>query len=142
MREKAKARAEFQVAVDALAQLQGEATAVRDVMEKRYLIGPLNLWVVQQGWSHLDVLTSRINAQESVIVQLEDENEKKRQEVITGMQERKVLENLRDRSKSRWQREQDQIETRAADELVVTRHSRHLQRARGSGSNQSWVGTV
>ena len=125
----AQAQADLQRAAEALAQLHTEAAAARDLMQKRYLVGPLNVWVVQQGWRHLDVLTSQITAQTTTVTGLQEETETKRQELITAMQERKVLEKLKERLRIRWQREQDRLEARFVDELAVTRHARDEESA-------------
>ena len=121
--------ADLQRAAEALAHLHTEAAAARDLMQKRYLVGPLNVWVVQQGWRHLDVLTSQITTQTTTVTGLQEAAETKRQELITAMQERKVLEQLKERLRTRWQREQDRIEERFVDELAVTRHARNQQSA-------------
>lgn len=107
-----------------LAALQGQEARAVELLEQQGMVGRLDVEFVKQGLSYLQTLAGDIDTQEEAVTEAQEQAEERRQETVRAMQDRKVLEKLRERGRQRWQQEVNREESRFLDELAVTRHKR------------------
>ncbi|MGQ9674959.1 MAG: flagellar export protein FliJ [Chloroflexota bacterium] len=84
----------------------------------------LNLELIKLTHGFLESLRVRIVAQSEVVAQLAGQVETKRRALIKAMQERKVLEKLKERHLAELQEQSDKQEMRVNDEIGVGLHHR------------------
>lgn len=122
--ELAQAQAVQQREETALQSLHERARLAVDQLEQQRLAGPLDIEVLLLGMRYLDVLKGQADRQQQVVERLREQAEAKRQALIGSMQQRKVLEQLREHQRNAFLLEQRRQEARQVDELVVMRHGR------------------
>ncbi len=83
--------------------------------------GVLRLDRLRYYQSYLDWLGERIEAQERQLAQLDEEIEKKRGELVSRMQEKRVLEKLKEKAKERFMLELERREADLQDEMASAR---------------------
>lgn len=83
--------------------------------------GVLQLGRLRYYQSYLDWLGERIEAQERQLAQLDEEIEKKRGELVSRMQEKRVLEKLKEKAKERFMLELERREADLHDEMASIR---------------------
>jgi flagellar FliJ protein len=127
--ELAQAQAVQQREEAALQSLHERARLAVDRLEQQRLAGPLDIEVLLLGMRYLDVLKGQADRQQQVVERLREQAEAKRQALIGSMQQRKVLEQLRERQRNAFLLEQRRQEARQVDELVVMRHGRAARHA-------------
>ena len=101
---------------------EAEAAAI-DELERQRFTGRLDIEALQLGLGYMDVLKAQILRQTQIVARVRQQTETKRQELVARVQERKTLEKLRERQLETFTREQNRIEARDADEMVVMRHA-------------------
>ncbi|MBI3974213.1 MAG: flagellar export protein FliJ [Chloroflexi bacterium] len=112
---------------------EAEAGAIRELERQRFT-GRLDIEALQLGLRYLDILKAQIQRQTQVVQRVQRQTEAKRQELVGYMQERKMLEKLRQRQLGVFTVEQNRLEAREVDELVVMRFGyAQGQGARGKG---------
>ena len=99
-----------------------EAAAIAELERQRFT-GRLDIEALQLGLGYLDALKGQILRQTHVVARAQQHAEAKRQELVARVQERKTLERLRERQLETFTREQNRLEAREADELVIMRHA-------------------
>lgn len=83
-----------------------------------------DLAAIEQGFVYLEAVQAAIGAQAQILAEVTQRVEAKRAEVVKAMQDRKVLEKLKqrhDRTYAEWVR---QVEQRVADDVTTIRYSR------------------
>ena len=116
----------------ALSQLNDAETDAVAELERQRFIGRLDIETLQLGMGYLEVLKTQIQRQVQVVERVQRQTETKRDQLIGFMQEKKALEKLRQRQLDAFIVEQNRVEAREMDEMVVMRHARvqaSLQRA-------------
>lgn len=83
--------------------------------------GVLQLDRLRYYRSYLDWLGECIEARERQLAQLDEEIEKKRGEVVSGMQEKRMLEKLKEKAKERFMLELERREADLHDEMASAR---------------------
>lgn len=83
--------------------------------------GILRLDRLRYYQSYLDWLGERIEAQERQLAQLDEEIEKKRGELVSRMQEKQMLEKLKEKAKERFMLELERREADLHDEMASAR---------------------
>src|SRR5579884_3439686 len=122
--ELAGVRAEESAARGQLELFEGENT--RSLADAAGLLagGPVDVAAVQQGLIYLGAVQAAIGWQRGVVAKAAEQTEAKRKDVVQAMQERKVLEKL----KQRHERAYDEWATRAeqalVDDMVTVRYNR------------------
>jgi flagellar FliJ protein len=101
---------------------QAEVNAIEELERQRFT-GRLDIEALQLGLGYMDVLKAQILRQGQIVLRVKQQTETKRQELVARVQERKTLEKLRERQLDAFTREQNRIEARDADELVIMRHA-------------------
>ncbi len=101
---------------------QAEAAAISELERQRFT-GRLDIEALQLGLGYIDVLKAQILRQTQIVARAQQHTETKRQELVARVQERKTLEKLRERQLDTFTQEQNRIEARDADELVIMRHA-------------------
>src|SRR5581483_519378 len=120
----ARAQAEEAQARSLLDQFRQERQ--RSLLDTARLLtgGRVDVAAVQQGFAYLGAVQAAIGHQGSVVEKAAERTEARRQDVIQAMQERKVLEKL----KQRHDRAYDEWATRAeqalVDDMVPVRYNR------------------
>lgn len=97
--------------------LQNEKNSVIDSLKNRMsnVLNPLEL----QRYNHyIKLLKNKIRNQDIVIEIAEKEAEKKRTELVKVMQERKMLDILKDKDRFEYFKEQQRAEQKIVDEIV------------------------
>jgi flagellar export protein FliJ len=88
--------------------------------------GRVDIAAVEQGFIYAEAVTAAIGAQLGIVQEASAKVEAKRVEVVKGMQDRKILEKL----KQRHERAYDQWATRAeqavVDDMVTVRYNRRV----------------
>lgn len=138
--ELAKAQAAQLKEEGVLQQLTAAETAAVAELERQRFTGKLDIEALQLGLGYMDVLKAQIQRQTQVVFRVRQQTEGKRQELVARMQERKTLEQLRQRQLDAFTLEQNRIEAREADDLVVMRHV-HQQVMRRAQSPEATVPT-
>lgn len=101
---------------------QAEVAAIAELERQRFT-GRLDIEALQLGLGYMDLLKAQILRQAQVVARVQQQTETKRQELVARVQERKTLEKLRERQLDAFTHEQNRIEAREADELVIMRHA-------------------
>lgn len=113
--------------------LQKEMTTLEEFLQAYY--GTKNeIRKIQKSMSHPEEFTrlyeyladmkKRIKAQQILVETAKMNVELKRQDVIRAMQQRKIIENLREKKFSEWENEFFDLERKAFDELATMQYGR------------------
>lgn len=97
--------------------LQNEKTSVIDSLKNR-MSNTLNPLELQRYNHYIKLLKNKIRNQDIVIEIAEKEAEKKRTELVKVMQERKMLDILKDKDRFEYFKEQQRAEQKIVDEIV------------------------
>ncbi len=95
-----------------------------DSLRQQQQQGRLDCDLIQLHQQYLRSLTDHVVAQAARVHEVAQQAETKREELVKTMQDRKVLERLRERFRARQAQELLRRETRAVDEIVTTRYVR------------------
>ena len=103
-----------------LASLRQERRQIhyRLIAERQGVLRLDRLWYHQ---TYLDWLGERIEEQERQLAQLDEEIEKKRGELLSLMQEKRMLEKLKEKIKQRFMMEMERREADLHDEMASAR---------------------
>lgn len=112
---------EEQQVLDGLQQRQQQHM---DSLRQQQQQGRLDCDLIQLHQQYLRSLTDHVAAQTARVNEVAQQAETKREELVKTMQDRKVLERLRERFRARQAQELLRRETRAVDEIVTTRYVR------------------
>jgi flagellar FliJ protein len=107
----------------ALRQLSAAEAAAVAELERQCFTGRLNIEALQLGLGYVDILKAHIQRQTRIVARARQQAEAKREDLVTRLQERRTIEQLREQQREAFEREQARIETREADELVIMRHA-------------------
>jgi len=91
--------------------------------------GVLKLGTLWQHQVYLDWLGERIDAQEKRLTRLDEQVDEKRKELLTAMQEKRMLEKLKEKARKRFLVELERREADLHDEMATVRFA--AERARG-----------
>ena len=115
---------------DALARLaEAEARTVGD-LERQRRTGRLAIELLQMSLTLQEALQVQLTRQETAVTQARQEATTTREALLSRVQERKILEGLRERQLTDFALAQQRAETRQIDELVTGRAARALIAAR------------
>ena len=95
-----------------------------DSLRQQQQRGQLDCDLIQLHQQYLRSLTDHVVAQAARVNEAAQQAETKREELVKTMQDRKMLEKLRERYRTRQAQELLRRETRAVDEIVTTRYVR------------------
>jgi len=98
----------------------------------------LDLDLIRLTMAYLETLSGRIGHQAELVAQARERVETKRQELVRAVQERKVLEKLRERYLAQQAEAERRKEARTNDEIGITLH--HLVK-REQAQAEEWVAT-
>lgn len=84
---------------------------------------------IANAYSYLERVEWSIQRQLELLSSLASQVERKRGEVMAAMQERKVLENLKEREDRRFLEWLNRVEASIVDEIATTQHSRRAREA-------------
>ena len=90
---------------------------------------------LSQGLAYVEKLEGNMQEQVEVLAALAAQIEKKRGEVTKAMQDRKALENLKERERRRFFEWLNRVEGRLLDEAATTQHNRRLRAAAEEGDS-------
>lgn len=107
-----------------LAALEAREDDAVERLEQQGLVGRLDVELLRHGLTYLELLGKDITTQTATVTEARQQAEQKRQDTVRAQQDRRVLEKLKERGHRRWQLETGRAETRALDEMAVTRHVR------------------
>jgi len=99
----------------------------RVVQERQGLLQLDRLW---QHQVYLDWLGERIEEQERRLARLDDEIEEKRRELIVALQEKRILEKLKEKAKERFLVEMEHREADFNDEMTLARFAGQMRMGR------------
>lgn len=101
---------------------ESAANAVRALQsESRPDVG-----AIQQGFVYLGAVDLAIADQVEVVAAATERTEAKRREVVVAMQDRKILEKLRQRHERTYAEWVRRVEARAVDDIVTVRYARRI----------------
>jgi flagellar protein FliJ len=103
--------------------VEAESSAV-DQLERQRFTGRLDIDALQIGISYLDMLKVQIQRQEQIVERVSQHTEQKREQVVQRMQERKILDRMRQHQLAAHTANEHRREAIEVDELVVMRHPR------------------
>lgn len=86
--------------------------------------GNLNISDLSYQWAILEQMDHAITAQAKVVQEARQRVEEKRVELIALLQEKKVLEKLKEKADLEWAQEVARAEAKFMDELSMTRYGR------------------
>lgn len=109
---------------EALAALVRRAAEQQQALRRRQGGARLDPADVERALAYLDALDRERQRQEQVLLQLREQVERSRQQLIAVAQERKALERLKEQHLERWAQEEKRAELRATDELNMARAHR------------------
>lgn len=107
-----------------LKRLVDDEHAAVDELERQRFTGVLDMESLQIGMRYLDTLKAQIQRQEQVVIRVRRVADGKRDQLMTRMQERKVLERLKEQQRDAFQAEQNRLEAIELDDMVIMRHGR------------------
>lgn len=116
-----------------LQELLDSETAAFAELERQRFMGRLDIEALQMGMTYLDVLKTQILRQSQVVERVRRNTDAKREQLVGFMQERKALEQLRDRQKKDFIREENRREAIESDDMVVMRYARDMAIAKRNG---------
>jgi len=99
----------------------------RVVQERQGLLQLNRLWRYQV---YLDWLGERIEEQERRLAQLDDQIEEKRRELIAALQEKRILEKLKEKAKEQFLAEMEHREADFNDEMTLARFAGQMRMGR------------
>ena len=82
----------------------------------------INIDYIKQANSYMSVITTRLQEQEKVVNDAEQQVEAKRNELKECVKERKILENLKEIHFGEYLQQESRIEQRTIDEVITYRH--------------------
>ena len=82
----------------------------------------LDIESLRFGMTYLDALKVQITRQEQVVGRVRKATDTKREQLVGAMQDRKVLERLREKQRADFDKEMARREAAEQDEMVVMRH--------------------
>jgi len=113
----AAARRQLSAEEAKLAELgRQRAEAVGEVQNQQQ--GAINPQDLARRDAYIRSLDERIQTQTEVVASARNQADERHQELVKSVQERKVLENLKDRDKQRFQKDRQRREQAAADETA------------------------
>jgi len=95
--------------------------------ERQGLLQLNRLWRYQV---YLDWLGERIEEQERRLAQLDDQIEEKRRELIAALQEKRILEKLKEKAKEQFLAEMEHREADFNDEMTLARFAGQMRMGR------------
>lgn len=128
--EHAQAEAARQREEGALAGLRHAEESAFEELERQRFTGVLDVEALQLGMGYLDVLKLQIQRQEGIVTRVCEHVDARREHLVACMQERRVLDRLREKQLAAFSAEQNRLEAAAADEIVVMRYGRGLIESR------------
>lgn len=128
-----------------LAKLQAEELAARAFLDElraesdRTLAdtaamlgaGKIDLAAVEQGFVYAEVVAAAIGAQLGIVQEAAERVEAKRAEVVEAMQQRKVLEKLKQRHDRAYDEWATRVEQALIDDMVAVRYNRRAAAGEG-----------
>jgi flagellar export protein FliJ len=87
----------------------------------RYQTDDVDIFMIGQLHSNLDIVNERITLQEARLKELSNQIEQKRQELVNAKQASEVLEKLKSHEIERFEDEQSRIENRMLDDIYIAR---------------------
>ncbi|TAK24685.1 MAG: flagellar export protein FliJ [Chloroflexota bacterium] len=104
-----------------LDDLRGQADTAVTRLTDQLRGGPIDIGVVVEFIAHLDVLGGAIMHQTESVRAAETRSETQRVELVAAMQDRKVMDKLRERHDQDYAAWADGVEQRAVDDIVTAR---------------------
>jgi flagellar FliJ protein len=86
--------------------------------------GKVDLAAVEQGFVYAEAVTAAIGVQMGIVHQVEAKVEAKRAEVVQAIQDRKVLEKLKQRHERAYDEWATRVEQTLIDDMVTVRYNR------------------
>jgi flagellar export protein FliJ len=106
-----------------------------DELEKKHLVGKLDVGVIGLCFDDLHHLTRRIEKQRALLSELDDQVQRKREELIEIAKERRALEKLKEKFERERARAVRKAENAAMEEIaVVQSHRRRVEQGEDGSS--------
>lgn len=127
--ELGKLQAEEMAARGFLDELRAESERTLADMGALLGAGKVDVAAVEQGFVYAEAVQAAIKAQMTILVAASAAVEAKRAEVIEAMQQRKILEKLKQRHDRAYDEWATRLEQAAIDDMVTVRYNRDNRRA-------------
>jgi flagellar FliJ protein len=108
-----------------LKALHREQECVQDDIARRAAEPSVDVAVIGQGYAYRDVLETRIAGQVERVRLAAEEVERQREAVVAAMQDRKVMEKLKERHVADYAAWANQVESSVLDDVALARYRRN-----------------
>ena len=122
-KEMLQARQYLQKILEILEELQEESTLLGQQLQSR-LKGKSSVFEYRNHFMYLEVLQQKIQERQDDILKAQNIVEAKRVAVTKAMQNKKIIEKIREKQYSSWQDKYQKLEAKMLDELATIRHIR------------------
>ena len=125
--------------MDDLAQIETQIITANDTMRSEHLVGTLRPTMIATHRRYLIAMKQQVFSLAEKIAAARTTVEARQRKLAEASKNKKVIELLRDKQKSRWTAEQDRKELAAADDVAMQIAYHNLQ-TDPSGASLSGVG--
>jgi flagellar protein FliJ len=109
------------------------------VLERQRMTGKLDIESLQLGMGYLDALKVQIQRQDQVVDRVRRHTASRREALVDAMQQRKVLDRLKEKQQQDHQAAESHREAVALDEMVTMRHAGKMIEARRAASGATYA---
>lgn len=128
--------------LDTLAEVESQIRSANDTMRSEHLVGELKPTLIATHRRYLVAMRQQVFTLAEKIAAARIAVEAKQRKLADAAKNRKAIETLRDKQKSRWAAEQDRREAATADDIAMQIAYHNLQLDAASASMTSVGGSA
>jgi len=110
-----------------LTALEEEQKAQQRLLRERQTMGRLDIPAIGLILGYMELLQAKEASQRDAIAILEQKIERRREELVAVMRERKTIEKLRERQYESYLLDQKRLESKVTDEISMSQYNRRAR---------------